>query len=105
MIKVRQVRSTPYGGLLVVDYDIPGEPSPRTAEVDLLELRERLKQLKRLTGEDPTEAEARRVLKALIDELRAGSKPTIPTIDYTRLINIDLEAADAEPKAAEEVPR
>jgi hypothetical protein len=97
LIKVKQVKSTPAGGCLVVDYDVPGEPGPRTVEVDLLELRERLRGLKRLTGEDPDEAMVKRVLRTLIGELRVGSKPTIPAYDYTRLINIDLEA--------EEVPR
>lgn len=95
MIKVRQVIAGPTGAELVIEYDTLDElnqPTIKTARVDLDEVRERLRQVKRLTGLDPSEETIKSILKTLIDELRINRRPILPTYDYTKLIGIDLEA-------------
>lgn len=94
MIKVKQVLTGPMGAELVIDYDdldMQNQPTVKTARVDLEEVRERLKTVKRLTGLDPTEETIKNILKTLINEIRTHRRPTLPRYDYTRLIGLDLE--------------
>jgi hypothetical protein len=95
VIKVRQVKVKHGVGCITIDYDVTddsGNVRVESLDVSISDVNDRLRELKRLTGVDPTESDVKNVLKTLVNEVRAGMKPLLPYYDYSLLIEVDLEA-------------
>jgi hypothetical protein len=95
VIKVKQVKVKHGEGYITIEYDVnddSGNVSVESLDVSISDVNDRLRELKRLTGVDPTESDVKNVLRALVNEVRAGVKPLLPYYDYSLLIEVNLEA-------------
>ena len=91
MIKLKQIISKHGETTLIFDVDFP-DGSARETEIPLSEVVERLRELKNLTGRNPTKRDARDIIKVMIDEMRRKREPFPQRFDFTKWINMDLEA-------------
>jgi hypothetical protein len=90
MIRINAVSRTGGQVILTLEYSIDG--GAVILDLDAEHIIDRLKQLRNLVGRKPTASEAREVVVALINELRAGREPLVDVIAWETYIGVDLEA-------------
>lgn len=89
-VVITQVRRDTGEVILTVEYS--RDAGSETIEVDAEQIVDRLKELRRLLGRKPKASEAKEVVVALINEIRAGKQPLVEIIPWEDYIGVDLEA-------------
>ena len=94
MLRLKQIRVV--NGEFTLFFEADGFPEGvRQIQIPQSEVVERLKELKRLTGRKPTLRDVKDIIKVLVDEMRRKREPFPQRFDFTKWIDMDLEAEEA----------
>jgi len=88
-VVITQVKRDTGEVTLTIEYST--DEGTETIQIDAEQIVDRLKELRRLLGRKPKSGEAREVVVALINEIRAGKQPLVEIIPWEDYIGIDLE--------------
>ena len=89
MIKIIQVKRDMGQVILTIEYGMTS--GNEVIDVDAEQIVDRLKNLRTLLGRKPTQNEAREIVVALINEIRAGREPFVEIVPWENFIGVDLE--------------
>ena len=89
MIKIIQVKRDMGQIILTIEYGMTS--GNEVIDVDAEQIVDRLKNLRNLLGRKPTQNEAREIVVALINEVRAGREPFVEIVPWENFIGVDLE--------------
>jgi hypothetical protein len=89
VIRINAVSRT--GGQVVLTIEYTTGNGNEFLQVDAEHVVERLKKIRELLGRRPTQSEAREVVVALINEIRAGEQPLVEVVPWENFIGVDLE--------------
>lgn len=90
MIKITQVSRTSGEVVLTIEYSTGN--GNMFLEVDAEQIVDRLKLLRSLLGRNPSQNEAREIVVALINDVRAGKAKIVEVVPWENFVGIDLEA-------------
>lgn len=90
MINITQVQRD--GGQVILRIEYSMDEDTQFIDVDAEQIMDRLKAVRQLLGRRPTPDEAREVVVALINEIRAGRQPLVEIVPWENYIGVDLEA-------------
>jgi len=89
VIKIIQVKRDMGQVILTIEYGMTS--GNEVIDVDAEQIVDRLKNLRVLLGRKPTQNEAREIVVALINEVRAGREPFVEIVPWENFIGVDLE--------------
>lgn len=99
MIKIRSIGITKGETTLTIEYtnDLADSKKILTAEIKKADIDDKLKILKDVTGQNPTEQDHKNVICKIIDDARKNYVRLNNVFDYSKMVNVNIESEPSNP--------